>query len=134
MNTRVNLAVLCAALAGCDRVTDAQWAKTVPGSYATSQTGFTEQVDLRIDGSFRHDASFDGRALVSESGKWSFEVKSGIVTLEPFTSIWDSKNRKLTTNFVHQAVGALGVMRYGEKAEKISPTVDFDYQLIKKKK
>jgi hypothetical protein len=134
MNTGWLLIVICGALVGCsDAVTDAQWAKTVPGAYEVSQSGFIEHIDLKPDGSFRHDVSFDGVSLVAESGKWSFDVTSGAVSAEPFTSIWDDKSRKLTTNVVHWSVGALSVMRYGQAAERISPAVDFEYQLLRKK-
>lgn len=134
MNTRRILIMICGTLAGCsDTVTDAQWTKTVPGVYEGSQSGFVERVYLRPDGSFRHDVSVDGKSLITESGKWSFDVKSGTVNVEPFTSIWDDKSRNLTTNVVPWTVGALFVMRYGHAAERISPAVEFEYQLFKKK-
>lgn len=134
MNTRWFLITLCGALGGCSNaVTDAEWAKTVPGVYEGSQSGFVERVDLRPDGSFRHDVSVEGKPLIAESGKWSFDVKRGTVDVQPFTSIWDDKGRKLTTNVVPWTVGALFVMRDGRAAERISPAVEFEYQLFRKK-
>lgn len=122
MNLRCLFITLCAALTGCpDAVTDAQWAKTVPGIYDGSQSGVRKTVDLRPDGSFPHNASIEGKSLVAESGKGSYNVASGMVSLEPFTSFWDTKSNKLTMNGIPWSVGALGVLRYGHAAERISP-------------
>ncbi len=130
------LLMVCVVLAGCsDTVTDAQWAKTLPGVYEGATSGFVERVEFRPDGSFRHEVSVHGKPLVAESGKWSYyvkDVKSGAVEVEPFTSVWDYNSRKLTTNVIPWTVGALFVMRYGYAVERISPSVNFEYQLFKK--
>jgi len=121
----------CTVLAGCDAVTNVEWAKTVPGIYEGAESGFKERVDLRSDGSFQHTVSYDGKQLVGEAGKWSFDVHSGAVRVGPFTAVWDQESRKLTTNVTAWTTGALFVMRYGHAAERISPSADFSYQLRK---
>ena len=130
------LLLLCVALAGCsDTVTDAQWAKTLPGVYEGAQSGFVERVEFRLDGSFRHEVTVYGKPLVAESGKWSFyvkDVKRGAVEVEPFTSAWDYSSHTLTTNVIFHPVEDLFVMRYGQAVERISPSVQFKYQLIRK--
>ena len=134
MDARSMLIVFCGALAGCsDAVTDAQWAKTVPGVYEGSQFGFVERVDLKTDGSFQHNVSVGGKSLISESGKWTFDVERGMVSVGPFTSFWDAKSRRLTTNIVSSGADELSVMRYGKAAERISSVPDFAFQLFKKR-
>lgn len=111
----------------------AQWVKTIPGAYVGSRSGFVELVDLRPDGSFRHEITIDGKPLVSGSGKWSYDVEESAVFVEPFTSNWDQKNHNLTTNLVQRTQDVLFVMRHGTAADKISPSVEFDYQLQRSK-
>lgn len=122
MNERLLLFLLCGVLAGCDVVSNAQWVKTIPGAYVGSRSGFVEVVDLRPDGSFRHEITIDGKPLVSESGKWSYDAEENAVFVEPITSNWDQKNHNLTTNRVQRTRDVLFVMRHGTVADKISPS------------
>jgi hypothetical protein len=129
MNTRWIVLTFCGVLVGCDAASNAEWAKTVPGIYKGSQSGFVERVDLRPDGSFRHEVSVNGRSLVAESGRWALDVERGAVNVAPFTSVWDDASRKLTTHVIYWNVGVLWVKRHGHAAERISSAVGFEYQL-----
>jgi len=120
-------------LSSCsDKVPDAQWAKTVPGFYDGSQAGFRETLALAPKGTFQHQVYFNRESALSETGKWSFDVQSGIVLVEPFTSFFDKENKKIKTQGVLHDQDAFGVMRYGTAAEKISQSIDFDFVLVKR--
>lgn len=120
-------------LMGCSyRVSDAEWANTVPGLYEVSKAGIQEKIDLQPGGNFRHQVLVGGKSVLTESGKWSFDVQAGSVLVEPFTSFFDRRDRKIVTEGVRRSQDSLFVMRYGTAAERISPSVDFDYVLRRK--
>ncbi len=120
-------------LSSCsDKISDAQWAKTVPGFYDGSQAGFRETLALDPKGTFQHQVYLNRESVLSETGKWTFDVQSGIVLVEPFTSFFDKESRKIKAQGVLHPQDTFGVMRYGTAAEKISQSVDFDYVLVKR--
>src|SRR5215207_1722281 len=77
-------------LCGCDDVPDAVWQKSIPGTYQGEQPGFRETLELNLGGTFRHQVLLDERPSLSETGKWAFDVRSGAIHLEPFTSFWNN--------------------------------------------
>jgi hypothetical protein len=133
MKAQSFFAAVLAFVLGCsDPRTDAKFAQTVPGIYEGSAPGFSERVELREDGTFQHAVFVQSRKAVGESGKWTYDTKSGMVRVEPFTSFWDIHKRVIITNGVINSADALFVMRYGERAETISPSIDFEYRLLKR--
>jgi hypothetical protein len=103
--------------------------KTIPGCYVGVQAGFAETVELRSEGTFRHRVIVDGKTNVDESGSWLFE--RGAVLLEPFTSFFDERRRLVVMTGSASSQGALFVMRYGRVAERISPSVGFEFCLTR---
>lgn len=122
------------AVAGCsENGATVRWETTVPGVYEGSESGFRETVDFRTNGEFRHEVFIDERSVLAESGKWSFDNETGAVSVEPFTSFFDRFSRKTVRLGVKHTSDALFVMRYGSAANTISPSVDFEFCLIRKK-
>jgi hypothetical protein len=110
-------------------VPDAQWIKTVPGVYQGSQANLREVVTLAPTGTFRHEVFIAGKSACVESGRWTYE--KGAVIVEPFTSFYDKNVGKAVTNGSEHRSDALFVMRYGREAERISPSINYDYCLYK---
>lgn len=121
------------SLCGCFlAVSDKEWERTVPGVYEGSLQNFREVLDLNQDGSFRHEF-FTGQQLVhSGTGKWSYDVKSGMIRVAPFTSYYERETRSSTTNGVTKAADVFAVLRYGKSASRITQSTDVDYSLRKK--
>jgi hypothetical protein len=121
------------SLCGCfDRVSDKQWEKTVPGLYEGSQSNFREVLDLQPNGNFGHEAFIDQKLVHRETGHWSYDVTSGMVSVKPFTSFYDREKRRIMTNGTPVAADMFSVLRYGKSASRITQSIDTDYSLSKK--
>ena len=129
----VLVSTLTLAVCGCSQgVSDKHWEQTVPGVYEGNLPNFREVLDLNTNGVFRHRVFVREKVVVDETGHWSYRVDTGIINLDPFTSFLDSEKRRITTNGVKRAVGALAVLRYGKAASKISVSHHTYYCLNKR--
>ena len=130
--TRLMLAV-SVLVNRCSRgPSDTQWARTVPGIYEGRQSNLREVLKLNEAGDFEHQVFDQETKVMDEAGKWEFEPGNGRLALRPFTSFCDDKTHRLTTNGIFWSVGALAVLRYGRQAERIVPSDDPGYFLIRK--
>ena len=128
----LKLGVCCIALTGCyDAMSDSHWATTVPGIYFAHEPGFREVLELDATGTFRHEVIIGGQQKCIERGSWSYDVSSGAVRLEPFTSFFDQSSRERLHQGMHHSSDKMFVLRYGSHAERISPSTGFDYYLLK---
>jgi hypothetical protein len=119
------------SLTGCSKgVSDKQWASTVPGVYHGLQRNFREVLDVKPDGTFHHEVFIDNSSVHSEAGTWSYDVRSGMLQVKPFTSFYDRQSRRMTTG-VSAVADMLGVLRYGKAASKITQSIEGDYNLTK---
>lgn len=121
------------SLVGCFQgVSDKQWEATVPGMYEGTKGNFREVMYLNTNGRFRHEVFINQELVHSGTGNWSYDVKSGMVQVEPFTSFYDRRTGRIETNGNTVMSDMFGVLRYGKAASRITQSLDTDYSLVKK--
>jgi hypothetical protein len=124
---------LVVVLGGCsESVPDAQWVETVPGKYEGVAKDFREVLDLRVGGKYRHQVFIKNSLALDESGRWSYEVRRGVITLLPFTSFFDNKSLSAKTNGLLCYADMIAVIRYGDRARFLSFSPDSTYLLMRK--
>lgn len=123
-------------LAGCDAYHSlpANWHQNLPGIYEGISPSFRETVELKSDGTFQHEVSLAGRAVVRESGKWSTAPGRYVVDLDRFTQFYDPVTKKFSETGKEFTSYELRPLPDGKTFSKISASVDFDYTLARKKR
>ena len=124
----LGMLLLCAC-AGV--VSDAQWAATVPGTYSGTNGNFKEVLIVDPDQTFRHRIFIEEKLLHEGAGKWTYDVESGFLRLEPFVAFYDRTTKRMTTNGVNWSGFRIAVLRYGRSAQRLSPSSGTDYSLTR---
>jgi hypothetical protein len=118
----------------CDSATEANWIKTLPGRYIGTEKNIREIMILNSDGGFQHLVYLDQAKLLDESGKWKYDIESGMLQVAPFTAFYNVDSAKLMTSGVVRVSDEFAVYRYGKVATKISQSTGFKFSLNKKEK
>ena len=86
-------------LCGCfDNVSDNQWQATVPGLYEGTNSAFKEVLEIGSNKMYHYSLFLKERLIKSQTGSWIYDVTSGMIELQPFTSFYDRKSNTFTTN------------------------------------
>ena len=109
----------------------AKWLATLPGRYEGVEKGFHESVELKSNGTFEHEVVVNGNTKLSESGTWLYDQRRHGILVTPFTSFFDQATRKVTQNGSKNTQDVLFTLVYGKKAQRLSPSVDFEFTLFR---
>lgn len=135
LNSQAGKAVVLVALSGVlvflgcsEDHRPADYEKALPGVYEGSQPGFREVLVLNTNHGFAHEVFVGGRSILVESGKWSYDG-NGAIRVEPFTSFFDERTRKVTQLGTNVTASFLYIVSYRGTVDTLSPSVDFEWTL-----